>query len=112
MLCTSFCTRLTLVRPCTEDWSRARASDRPPRALPVALSGEDAGDPPGLREQVDALFLQWAQLSEEQPAEKAHNGFVGQLQQAGFLKVSPQSRTQKPSTHHRAHIPIFPSSPF
>ena len=45
------------------------------------------GDPPGLREQVDALFLQWAQLSEEQPVEKQHNGFVAQLQQAGFLKA-------------------------
>jgi hypothetical protein len=66
---------------------RARTSERAPRSLPVALSGADAGDPPGLREQVDALFLQWAQLSEEQPAEKAHNGFVGQLQQAGFLKA-------------------------
>lgn len=47
------------------------------------------GDPAGLRDQVDALFLQWAQLSEEQPAEKQHNGFVAQLQQAGFLKVQP-----------------------
>lgn len=45
------------------------------------------GDPAGLRDQVDALFMQWAQLSEEQPAEKQHNGFVAQLQQAGFLKV-------------------------
>ena len=66
---------------------RARATERGRPPLPVSLSGEEMGDPAGLRDQVDALFMQWAQLSEEQPAEKQHNGFVAQLQQAGFLKV-------------------------
>ena len=85
---------------------RARTSDRPPRSLPGALSGEDAGDPPGLREQVDALFLQWAQLSEEQPAEKAHNGFVGQLQQAGFLKARTRPHSAWQWTSRLAHDKI------
>ena len=65
------------------------------------------GDPAGLRDQVDALFMQWAQLSEEQPAEKQHNGFVAQLQQAGFLKV-----LFRPSiTLQKAHPPACQYSP-
>ena len=82
------------------------------------------GDPAGLRDQVDALFLQWAQLSEEQPAEKQHNGFVGQLQQAGFLKVPPtmhvsvhrveavvQESLSNIGDEHLHHLPVTDPEP-
>ncbi len=45
-------------------------------------------DPLGLKEQVMALFDEWARAIEENPTDKVQAQFVVQLQAAGFLKVS------------------------
>lgn len=49
----------------------------------------DKGDPIGLREQVAALFDEWARVLDANANDKVHSNFVAQLQQAGLLKVSP-----------------------
>lgn len=47
----------------------------------------DKGDPLGLREQVAALFDEWARLLDATVNDRLHSSFVAQLQQQGLLKV-------------------------
>ncbi|KAK9824056.1 hypothetical protein WJX72_007392 [[Myrmecia] bisecta] len=65
---------------------QARRSPKVPARVLPPVPVVAAGEPAGLKEQVAALFDEWAHLAEEQPAEKVHAAYVGQLQQAGFLK--------------------------
>eukprot|EP00898_Chlorokybus_atmophyticus_P005844 jgi/Chlat1/6260/Chrsp44S05774 len=61
---------------------------RPPSAKDEKHTPRDAGDLPGLREQVVLLFDEWARICETNAGggDKAYTSYILQLQQSGLLK--------------------------
>jgi CCR4-NOT transcription complex subunit 1 len=65
--------------------SKVRAAER--AGLPDVAGLRDKADPPGLHQQVAALFEDFARRCMATPEEKVHAPFVQQLRQAGLLAL-------------------------